>query len=478
MADPRTKGCAKQKDIIGKLGQGTYGVVYKVKEKGKFYALKTYDPQKALIGGNLIELDILVRVNHPNVLNAHSVKMKDCGICLMLPLADGDLDKWLERNPLGNSPKEVERRMTVFYKTMCGLQYLHSNHIIHQDIKPPNILMTGDEPKLADFGLSSVFPHDRIKFTFSVGTSDWKAPEILAEETTYTSAIDVWSMGVVLYQLLTGDELIGGDTESPSSRTASFPVNVAVLSEIARKVGRLSPSQAQYIPFHVIIGVDVAKTMAKVPQQYKQLLLSMLQPTPSNRATAADIVAGHGCVVSKIEPSPFTIAPSAGYLKVRQELMEQTLSIIERANYGIEVFFLAADILDRYATIRQSDKYISHMLMSVYLAAEIYNLDSEPIAGEIVGMFRSSHFAFSLTNFGGNTPVERFMATLCDAVTALDFRIFRPTIDLHFPTVDKAELAKCVIANISPDDVAECTGSKGGRKTRSRAVATESKRRR
>lgn len=87
---------------------------------------------------------------------------------------------------------------------MSSLEYIHAKGIIHRDIKPENLLLDGNkELKLADFGWSNFLKPHENRFTFC-GTLDYLAPEMLEKSHKHDFSVDIWSVGVLIYELLTG----------------------------------------------------------------------------------------------------------------------------------------------------------------------------------------------------------------------------------------------------------------------------------
>ena len=443
----RIRGCVPKEDVLEKLGEGTFGAVFKIAKGGKTYALKTYDPSRALSPDNLVEIDVLTKARHPYVLRAVNVELRECGICLTLPLAETDLYKWLWANPLNGNLDALKYRLGLFYKIVCGLHYLHANRIVHQDLKPANILIIGGEPKIADFGAASLFPHSRIKFKWQMGTPTYTAPEIMASEEYYTAKIDVWSMGVIFYQMVTDTELTHISKSSEE-----------YLLQISQRIGPLTTTQSKNLPRAALDETlragpeEQRRIFSLVPDVLRPLTLKMLERDPRKRLDtgeirAASVFAKFPCSITKIENVPVVIAPSVVYIQTREPLLKQMKGVVDARKYGDETFFLAADILDRYASAdTMSTSYLPHMIVSMYLAAGIYQLNVE--------------------NIVDHKDVANFSAGVCAAVKALNFKIFRPTIDLYFPGVDTRELVKCIMKNISPDSVAGCMGAKVPQPTR------------
>ncbi|QSS62369.1 hypothetical protein I7I51_04547 [Histoplasma capsulatum] len=202
----------KQYRILQQLGKGHFASVYLCVERstGDKYAVKRFerrpgDSQRADNDGLKQEIAVLMSVNHPNVLCLKDTFDESDGVYLVLELApEGELFNWIVSN---QKLTENEARK-VFTQLFKGLKYLHERNIVHRDIKPENILLVDDKltVKLADFGLAKIIGEDSFTTTLC-GTPSYVAPEILEENPRhrkYSRAVDIWSLGVVLYICLCG----------------------------------------------------------------------------------------------------------------------------------------------------------------------------------------------------------------------------------------------------------------------------------
>ncbi|XP_054274233.1 mitogen-activated protein kinase kinase kinase 13-like isoform X2 [Macrosteles quadrilineatus] len=175
------------------LGSGAQGYVYRGRLKNEYVAVKTVREQK--------ETDIrhLRKLNHPNIVQFKGVCTQAPCYCIVM--------EYCQYGPLYNLLKEGEeippQRLVTWAKQIAaGMQYLHSNKIIHRDLKSPNVLIGSEEiVKISDFGTSRQWNEISTKFSFA-GTVAWMAPEIIRNEPC-SEKVDIWSYGVVLWELLT-----------------------------------------------------------------------------------------------------------------------------------------------------------------------------------------------------------------------------------------------------------------------------------
>ncbi|PFH59485.1 hypothetical protein XA68_12272 [Ophiocordyceps unilateralis] len=223
--------------LQGKLGKGHFAEVYLCVEKasGNPYAVKIFSKpggveDRSKTEGLQQEIGVLMSVSHPNVLCLKDTFNERERVYLVLELApEGELFNHIV---LKQKLTEDEARR-LFRQLFQGTKYLHDRNIVHRDIKPENILMVDKNlrVKIADFGLAKIIGEESFTTTLC-GTPSYVAPEILAEskQRKYTKAVDVWSLGVVLYICLCGfppfsDELYSRDfpfTLSQQIRSGRF----------------------------------------------------------------------------------------------------------------------------------------------------------------------------------------------------------------------------------------------------------------
>jgi len=188
-----------------KLGEGTFGQIKNVfDDDGNEWAVKLFGPDgyKCLDLGTLREISILtiLRDLHPNIISIHDIIYKDSKIGMVMPKLYGNFEDIVNANNLHKIDK-----LRISYMLLDAVSFLHNMNIIHRDIKTSNILMNHNiEPVLADFSLAKVFDgNEKTSHTPGMGTPTYTSPEIVNGK-MYTLVSDVWSLGVVFYELFSG----------------------------------------------------------------------------------------------------------------------------------------------------------------------------------------------------------------------------------------------------------------------------------
>ena len=190
--------------LVNKLGKGAFGVVWLAERRTQITtttaAIKIPLDDDIEIETIKHEADLWVRASgHPNVLPIIEANIYDEQIIIASEYApDGSLDAYLKKH--GKTPS-VESAVEIVSGILAGLEHLHSRSIIHRDLKPANILFQGDTPRLADFGISRVLKSTSQSSNI-MGTPSYMSPE--AFDGKRNEQTDIWSVGVIFYQLLAG----------------------------------------------------------------------------------------------------------------------------------------------------------------------------------------------------------------------------------------------------------------------------------
>lgn len=216
-----------QLEILELLGHGGMGAVYKARQRGldRLVALKILPPQvsaeSTFAERFAREARALARLSHPNIVTVFDLGKSGPLYYFLMEFVDGvNLRQLLETHRL--TPRET---MGIVPQICEALEYAHGEGIVHRDIKPENILMDQKgRVKVADFGLSKLLepgPQD-MQLTQSgqvLGTMHYMAPEQLEKPLEVDQRADIYSLGVLLYEMLTG-ELPLGRFELPSKKAA------------------------------------------------------------------------------------------------------------------------------------------------------------------------------------------------------------------------------------------------------------------
>ena len=203
----------KIKDIF--IGRGTTGIIREgIDSNGNSFAIKSI--WKNDIVKNMFfkrEINITLECSHENIIKCYEIYEDNNSIHLKLELCEGgDLFDYIIQSK--NQKLDEEETMDFLEQILKALTYLHEElKIIHRDIKPENFLIKNINGKkiikLIDFGFSDYIPEDNGTFNEQLGTPQYAAPEIF-EGKNYDSKVDLWSVGVVLYNMVNGTQPFSG----------------------------------------------------------------------------------------------------------------------------------------------------------------------------------------------------------------------------------------------------------------------------
>ncbi len=244
-------------EIMGKLGQGSMGVVYQGKDPyiGRNVSIKISRPP-AGVGGEkankyresfFLEAQSAGRLMHPNIIAIYDAGMYRDFCYLTMEYVDGPiLGKFC--NNINQLP--IDKVVEIMFVVCRALDYAHKKGVIHRDIKPSNIMLNrAGEVKITDFGIAQI-KSERTVIKGVMGSPSYMSPEQMKEEIVEDKS-DIFSLGCVLYELLTGEKAFPGDNY--------FSIMYRIINEDPIPMGEIRPE----IP-EVLVKITM-KALAKDP---------------------------------------------------------------------------------------------------------------------------------------------------------------------------------------------------------------------
>lgn len=315
------------------VGEGAYGKVYLAtaisgRTSNKSYALKRNIMEIEVdFAGNLREPDILLRLkDHPNIVQLEQViygepfstgklsptrsGYKDDSLHFVLEKADLDLRTFI------HSSMKLQDMKSLIVDMLLGLEYMHTNKILHRDIKPGNLLLFFNSEdrnlppklKLCDFGLSKFYTFQEPQ-TPRMVTVWYRAPEIVMKDPNYNEKVDVWSVGCVFYEMITCKAFIETRCYQDDEEKENKEALETILKQLPKRLpssetkkikekygvrlprGRRKGLQKELFPTPTD-RKDFEKSVGSV-KEFTTLLTNLLQFDPNKRPTIREILENH-----------------------------------------------------------------------------------------------------------------------------------------------------------------------------------------
>jgi NIMA (never in mitosis gene a)-related kinase len=224
--------------LVKFLGSGSFGCVQKAQQKidGKVVAIKMVDISQVKPIDAENEVSTLIQLDNENIVKYFESFTHDKYFCIVMKFCEGiTLKQFIQeqRNPLPESDI-----LHIFFQMANALKYCHKKNILHRDLKPENIILgPNNKIKLLDFGVAKIMDSSTSYASTYAGTPKYMSPEILQGE-KYSYSSDVWSMGVIVYELMTVQLpfTISKFDERPLSITRNYsPILIKIMNNMLEK---------------------------------------------------------------------------------------------------------------------------------------------------------------------------------------------------------------------------------------------------
>ncbi|CAK8578118.1 unnamed protein product [Lathyrus sativus] len=277
----------EQYEKVEKIGEGTYGVVYKARDRvtNETIALKKIrleQEDEGVPSTAIREISLLKEMQHRNIVRLQDVVHSEKRLYLVFEYLDLDLKKHMDSSP--EFSKDQRQVKMFLYQILCGIAYCHSHRVLHRDLKPQNLLIdrSSNALKLADFGLARAFGIPVRTFTHEVVTLWYRAPEILLGSRHYSTPVDVWSVGCIFAEMINQRPLFPGDSEI-DELFKIFRITGTPNEDTWPGVTSLPDFKSAFPKWP---SKDLATLVPSLEPSGLDLLSSMLRLDPSRRITA------------------------------------------------------------------------------------------------------------------------------------------------------------------------------------------------
>jgi len=199
---------------LDKLGEGTYATVYKGRSRltDNLVALKEIrlEHEEGAPCTAIREVSLLKDLKHANIVTLHDIVHTDKSLTLVFEYLDRDLKQYMDECGSQLSMNNVK---IFLFQLLRGLAYCHQRRVLHRDLKPQNLLINDKgELKLADFGLARAKSVPTKTYSNEVVTLWYRPPDVLLGSTEYSTQIDMWGVGCIFFEMVSGRPLFPGAT--------------------------------------------------------------------------------------------------------------------------------------------------------------------------------------------------------------------------------------------------------------------------
>ncbi|EWM25194.1 Protein kinase, ATP binding site [Nannochloropsis gaditana] len=278
------------------VGKGTWGSVRlgTIEKSGRKVAIKEIhrSMERYEDGVNfsvLREIKILMELKHRHVVELFDVRVTADGLELVLEYCETDLKRVVEDRRRVKAIR-YEDAKGIMQQLLRGMHFLHSNWILHRDLKPDNILITAQGIlKIADFGLARYFgnPNETLSPGMQVITRQYRPPELLLGSRVYGPPVDMWSIGCIMGEIRLRELLFRGDEDTDVSQLAKI---FQVLGTPTDATWPWYTTLPDYPRYHITPQPvpDLARLLPSLRAEELALLQKLISLDPNRRPTAEE----------------------------------------------------------------------------------------------------------------------------------------------------------------------------------------------
>ncbi|CAH8449388.1 unnamed protein product [Dicrocoelium dendriticum] len=239
-------GCVESYKKLDVLGEGSYATVYRGYSHvmGRSVAVKEIriNPEEGLPFTAIREASLLKALRHANIVILHDIVHTKNTLNFIFEFVHSDLSKYIEKHSNGIRLHNVR---LFLYQLLRGLAYCHDRHILHRDLKPQNLLISATgELKLADFGLARAKSVPSRTYSHEVVTLWYRPPDVLLGSTSYTASLDIWGVGCIFTEMISGVATFPGSKDSVDQLDKIFRIMGTPTEATWRGVSKLPKYKA------------------------------------------------------------------------------------------------------------------------------------------------------------------------------------------------------------------------------------------
>lgn len=282
---------------IEKLGEGTYGIVYKAQNKRtkEIVALKRIrldNDDEGIPCTAVREISLLKELHHPNIVRLLDILHSEKKLTLVFEYLETDLKKWLDGRGGEADADDMPMIMSYLHQLLEGIAHCHSKMVLHRDLKPQNLLLQSrkGELKIADFGLARAFGAPVRAYSHEVVTLWYRAPDVLLGSRFYSTSIDMWSVGCIFAEMLLGRPLFPGNDVNDQFLKIQKILGTPTLEDwpLMAEFDEWRDEGKRVIMFPGHRQIDLKHMFPQLNKDGMDLLKRLLKYDPDSRISAID----------------------------------------------------------------------------------------------------------------------------------------------------------------------------------------------